>query len=65
LVCILLENFLFDSYYELLLWFMIVLKKENAVFLIDIAISGGLHLANKSVEKYSKYVALKIEVVKV
>jgi len=40
----------------------LVRKPSNEVFLIDVAIPGESHIAQKSGEKLTKYVDLKIEV---
>ena len=42
-----------------------VLKQTNGVYLIDIAIPGDSRLSQKVVEKQTKYVDLKVEVVRV
>ena len=41
-----------------------VLNQSNEVFLIDIAIPGDSRLSHKYTEKHTKYVDLKIEVVR-
>ena len=40
----------------------LVRKSSNEVFLIDVAIPGEPHIAQKGIEKLTKYVDLKIEV---
>ena len=42
-----------------------ILKNNNEVFLIDIAIPGDSRLSHKFAEKHSKYIDLKVEVTRV